>query len=39
MMFRFYETVFYFLGNYILVIRIVLPCFKNNENKARDFAQ
>ncbi|CCJ89713.1 hypothetical protein BN132_1641 [Cronobacter turicensis 564] len=39
MAFRFYETAFYFLGNIILVIRIVIPCFKNNENKARDLAQ
>jgi len=39
MAFRFYETAFYFLGNIILVIRIVILCFKNNENKARDLVQ
>ncbi|CCK15610.1 hypothetical protein BN136_1620 [Cronobacter universalis NCTC 9529] len=39
MAFRFYETAFYFLGGVILVIRIVMLCFKNIENKARDSAQ
>jgi len=39
MMFRFYGIAFYFLNNFILVIRIVILCFKNNENKARDLVQ
>ncbi|MDU4544762.1 MAG: hypothetical protein E6Y55_27370, partial [Klebsiella michiganensis] len=37
--FRFYKTVFYFLGNNVLVIAIVIICFKKGGTERRDNAQ
>ncbi|MBX4799541.1 hypothetical protein DP157_20710 [Klebsiella michiganensis] len=37
--FRFYKTVFYFLGNNVLVIAIVNICFKKGGTERRDNAQ
>jgi len=36
MMFRFYGIAFYFLNNFILVIRIVIGCFKKLGKRRRD---
>jgi len=36
MMFRFYRIAFYFLNNFILVIEIVIVCFKKLGKSRRD---
>jgi len=36
MMFRFYGIAFYFLNNFILVIEIVIVCFKKLGKSRRD---
>jgi hypothetical protein len=38
-MFLFYETAFYFLRTYVLVIKIVIICFKKHGTAGRDKAQ
>ncbi|KAB8158495.1 hypothetical protein FNV35_11995 [Raoultella ornithinolytica] len=38
-MFLFYETAFYFLRTYVLVIEIVIICFKKHGTAGRDKAQ
>ncbi|PJR63584.1 hypothetical protein CWM52_12355 [Raoultella sp. T31] len=38
-MFLFYETLFYFLRNIVLVIKIVIICFKKHGTAGRDHAQ